>query len=150
MIALIQRVTRAQVDVGGQCAGRIDGGLLALIGIRPDDNAASAARLLERLLNYRVFGDAGQRMNLSLRDTGGGLLLVPQFTLAADTRKGNRPGFSTAAAPEQAEPLFAALLASARAAHPSVAAGVFGADMQVSLTNDGPVTFWLETSSLSD
>lgn len=150
MIALIQRVTQAQVDVDGVCMGRIDGGLLALIGIRPDDDTPSAARLLERLLNYRVFADAQGRMNLSLRDTGGGLLLVPQFTLAADTRKGNRPGFSTAAAPEKAQPMFAALLASAHAAHPVVAAGVFGADMKVSLINDGPVTFWLETNALSD
>lgn len=150
MIALIQRVTRAQVEVNGATVGRIDAGLLALIGIRPDDDASSAGRLLERLLNYRVFEDPQGRMNLSLRDTGGGLLLVPQFTLAADTRKGNRPGFSTAAAPDQAEPLFAGLLAAARSAHPQVAGGVFGAHMQVSLLNDGPVTFWIETSVLSD
>ena len=145
MIALIQRVTRAQVDVAGECIGRIDAGLLALIGVRPEDDAQCAARLLDKLLAYRVFPDDAGRMNRSLAETGGGLLLVPQFTLAADTRSGTRPGFSTAAAPERAAPLFDALVASALARHPTVAAGRFGADMQVSLINDGPVTFWLET-----
>lgn len=150
MIALIQRVSSARVDVDGATVGEIGPGLLALVGVRPDDDATSGARLLERLLTYRVFPDEADRMNRSLIDSGGGLLLVPQFTLAADTRKGNRPGFSTAAAPGQAEPLFAGLLAAARSAHPQVAGGVFGAHMQVSLLNDGPVTFWIETSVLSD
>jgi D-tyrosyl-tRNA(Tyr) deacylase len=149
MIALIQRVTRAQVDVAGQNVAKIDVGLLALIGIRPDDELHNARRLLERLLGYRVFGDAAGRMNLSLRDIGGGLLLVPQFTLAADTRKGMRPGFSTAATPEVAQPLFEALVAAARAAHRDVAAGPFGAHMEVTLVNDGPVTFWLDSAPVS-
>lgn len=150
MIALIQRVSRAQVDVAGECVGRIEGGLLALIGVRPDDDRRSAERLLERLLGYRVFPDSEGRMNHSLTDSGGGLLLVPQFTLAADTRKGTRPGFSTAAAPELAQRLFEGLVAAARHAHPQVATGVFGAAMQVSLINDGPVTFWLESASVSN
>lgn len=145
MIALIQRVTRARVDVAGVCVGEIGPGLLALVAVRPADDPASAARLLERLLGFRVFADAAGRMNRSLADTGGGLLLVPQFTLAADTRKGSRPGFSRAAPPELASRLFAHLCELARAAHPVVASGQFGADMQVSLVNDGPVTFWLET-----
>jgi D-tyrosyl-tRNA(Tyr) deacylase len=145
MIALIQRVTRARVDVAGECVGEIGPGLLALVAVRPADDPASAARLLERLLGYRVFADAAGRMNRSLAETGGGLLLVPQFTLAADTRKGTRPGFSRAAPPEQASRLFAQLCELARTAHPRVATGRFGADMQVSLVNDGPVTFWLET-----
>ena len=147
MIALIQRVTRAQVDVAGECIGRIDAGLLALIGVRPTDDVRSAARLLERLLTYRVFADAAERMNRSLTDISGGLLLVPQFTLAADTRSGTRPDFGTAASPELAQPLLEELVAAARKAHPSVAAGRFGAAMQVALVNDGPVTFWLETVS---
>lgn len=145
MIGLLQRVSRAEVQVGGTVVGAIGGGLLVLIGVRPDDTPVQAERLLERLLSYRVFPDAQDRMNLSLRDSGGGLLLVPQFTLAAETRKGTRPGFSTAAAPDEARRLFEHLLARARAAHTPVAAGVFGANMQVSLVNDGPVTFWLET-----
>jgi D-tyrosyl-tRNA(Tyr) deacylase len=145
MIALIQRVTEASVTVAGERIGEIGPGLLALIGVRPADDEQTAQRLLERLLAYRVFGDAEGRMNLSLTDTGGGLLLVPQFTLAADTRKGNRPGFSTAAPPEQATHLFDHLCALARRAHPKVATGRFGADMKVALVNDGPVTFWLQT-----
>jgi D-tyrosyl-tRNA(Tyr) deacylase len=145
MIALIQRVTRASVEVQGRCVGAIDAGILALIGVQPDDDAASAGRLLARILAYRIFPDAQQRMNRSLAETGGGLLLVPQFTLAAETGKGTRPGFSTAAAPELAQRLFAGLVESATAAHPRVASGEFGADMQVALVNDGPVTFWLET-----
>jgi D-tyrosyl-tRNA(Tyr) deacylase len=146
MIALIQRVSTARVTVDGQVRGEIGAGLLALIGIERGDREAQLTRLLERLLDYRVFADAAGRMNLSLRDTGGGLLLVPQFTLAADTSTGTRPGFSTAASPELATALFAQLLAAARAAHPVVASGEFGAHMQVSLTNDGPVTFWLQAS----
>jgi D-tyrosyl-tRNA(Tyr) deacylase len=144
MIALLQRVCDASVSIGGEQVAAIGPGLLVLVGVRPEDDEASAARLLERLLGYRVFPDAAGRMNLSLADTGGGLLLVPQFTLAADTRKGMRAGFSTAAPPAQAQNLFEGLLALARARHPVVGSGRFGADMQVALVNDGPVTFWLE------
>lgn len=147
MIGLIQRVTRADVRVAGEVVGAIDRGILALIGVRKGDDLASVDRLLERLLAYRIFPDAQGRMNRSLRDLdSGGLLLVPQFTLAADTRKGTRAGFSPAAPPELARTLFEHLLARARASHVPVAAGIFGADMQVSLVNDGPVTFWLETA----
>jgi D-tyrosyl-tRNA(Tyr) deacylase len=145
MIALIQRVARSDVRVDGQTVGGIDRGVLALIGVRRGDDVATADRLLERLLSYRVFPDGQGKMNLSLRDTQGGLLLVPQFTLAADTHKGTRAGFSTAAPPEEAQQLFTYLLERARAAHATVASGIFGAHMQVSLVNDGPVTFWLET-----
>jgi D-aminoacyl-tRNA deacylase len=145
MIGLIQRVSRADVSVDGKVVGEIARGILALVGIRRGDQAEAAERLLERMLSYRIFPDAQHRMNLSLRDISGGLLLVPQFTLAADTQKGTRAGFSTAAAPEEARALFAYLLERARASHGLVAAGLFGADMQVSLVNDGPVTFWLET-----
>ena len=145
MIALIQRVTEASVSVAGERVGAIGPGFLALVGVRPDDDEQTAKRLLERLLAYRVFADAEGRMNRSLSDTGGGLLLVPQFTLAADTRKGNRPGFSTAAEPAQAARLFEHLCVLARAGHPQVATGRFGAHMQVALVNDGPVTFWLQT-----
>jgi D-tyrosyl-tRNA(Tyr) deacylase len=145
MIGLIQRVTRADVRVAGEVVGAIERGILALIGVRRGDESQAADRLLERLLAYRIFPDAQGRMNLSLREIQGGLLLVPQFTLAADTNKGTRAGFSTAASPDEARRLFAYLLERAQAAHIPVAAGVFGADMQVSLVNDGPVTFWLET-----
>ena len=144
MIAVIQRVTQASVEVDGRIVGRIDAGLLALLGVEPSDTASNVTRMLERLLGYRVFQDAANRMNLSLCDTGGGLLLVPQFTLAADTRKGTRPGFSTAAAPEKAETLFDALCREAAAQHANVACGRFGAHMRVSLVNDGPVTFRLD------
>ncbi len=146
MIGLLQRVTEAAVRVDGELVGEIGVGLLVLVGVQRDDGPPQAARLLERLLGYRVFADAAGRMNRSLRDTGGGLLLVPQFTLAADTRKGTRAGFSTAAEPERARELFGHLVGLARAAHPLVATGRFGADMKVSLVNDGPVTFWLETA----
>jgi D-tyrosyl-tRNA(Tyr) deacylase len=145
MIGLIQRVARADVQVEARTVGAIGPGVLALIGVRRGDGPSAADRLLERLLTYRVFPDEQGKMNLSLRDTQGGLLLVPQFTLAADTHKGTRAGFSTAAPPEEARALFAHLVEQAKAAHPSVAAGIFGANMQVSLVNDGPVTFWLET-----
>lgn len=145
MIALIQRVTEASVRVDGEVVGHIGGGLLALIGVERDDGEDNAVRLTERMLGYRVFADDAGRMNRSLLDTGGGLLLVPQFTLAADTRRGTRPGFSTAAPPAQAEALFDGLVAAARARHPAVATGRFGADMRVSLVNEGPVTFWLES-----
>jgi D-tyrosyl-tRNA(Tyr) deacylase len=145
MIALIQRVSEAEVRVGGERVGAIGHGVLALIGVQRGDRAEAGARLLERMLSYRVFPDAAGRMNLALREVGGGLLLVPQFTLAADTDKGTRAGFSTAAAPEEARRLFADLLARAQAAYAPVSAGVFGAYMQVSLVNDGPVTFLLTT-----
>jgi D-tyrosyl-tRNA(Tyr) deacylase len=144
MIALIQRVTHAEVRIGGRTSGAIERGILALIGVARGDDQAAADRLLERVLTYRVFPDDESRMKADLRTIGGGLLLVPQFTLAADTRSGTRAGFSTAAAPDVARQLFDYLLERARAIHPIVAAGEFGADMQVSLTNDGPVTFWLE------
>jgi len=134
------------VAVEERTVGEIGHGILALIGVERGDDAACAERLLERVLTYRIFEDSAGRMNHSLRDIAGGLLLVPQFTLAADTHKGTRPGFSSAAAPAAARALFAQLLASARARHGQVAAGEFGARMQVSLVNDGPVTFWLKTA----
>lgn len=144
MIGLLQRVTAASVRVDGRTVAEIGPGLLVLVGVTPADAAPQAQRLLQRLLAYRVFADEQGRMNRSLRDTGGGLLLVPQFTLAADTRQGNRPGFSTAAPPDRAQALFEDLVARARVEWPQTATGVFGADMQVALVNDGPVTFWLE------
>lgn len=143
MIALIQRVTEARVVVEGEVVGAIGRGLLAFVAVEPGDTEARAERLLERVLGYRVFPDTQGRMNLGLSDVGGGLLLVPQFTLAADTRKGMRPSFSSAAAPQDGRPLFDHLVDQARAAHPEVATGRFGAEMQVALVNDGPVTFWL-------
>ena len=147
MIGLIQRVSHARVVVDEGPVGEIDGGILALIGVQRGDTEDSARRLLEKILAYRVFPDALQRMNLSLADTGGGLLLVPQFTLAADTRKGNRASFTPAAAPGDAQALFLFLVLQARQAHSPVATGVFGADMKVHLVNDGPVTFWLQTQA---
>jgi len=144
MIALIQRVNFAEVTVEGRCVGRIGRGILALIGVQAPDTQACGSRLLERVLGYRVFPDEEGRMNRSLADTGGGLLLVPQFTLAADTRKGARAGFSTAAATDVAQALFERLVAEARRRHTQVATGEFGAHMKVALENDGPVTFWLE------
>ncbi len=144
MIALIQRVSEARVEVDAATAGAIGPGLLALVAVEPADGEAQVTRLLERLLGYRVFADAAGRMNRSLADTGGGLLLVSQFTLAADTRKGMRPGFATAAPPAQAQAWFERLVERARAAHPVVATGRFGAAMRVHLVNDGPVTFWLQ------
>ena len=145
MIGLLQRVTECRVEVNRVTVGEIGPGLLVLVGVHKGDNETKADRLLERLLGYRVFPDEDGRMNRSLRDIGGGLLLVPQFTLAADTRKGTRAGFSAAAPPAEGERLFAYLAGRASTAHHSVATGVFGADMQVSLVNDGPVTFWLES-----
>src|SRR6056297_1691731 len=139
MIGLLQRVTEASVHVDGREVASIGEGLAVLVGVRREDDGRDAARLAERLLGYRVFPDDEGRMNRSLRDTGGGLLLVPQFTLAADTRKGTRPSFGPAAPPADGERLFAHLLERAAAGHDLVAAGRFGADMQVSLTNDGPV-----------
>lgn len=146
MIGLLQRVSTARVAAAGEVIGAIDSGLLVLVGVERGDGEAQAERLLERLLGYRVFADADGKMNLSVRDIGGGLLLVPQFTLPADTRKGMRPSFTPAAPPEKGQLLFDYLAARAAAAHPLVATGRFGADMQVSLTNDGPVTFWLRAA----
>jgi D-aminoacyl-tRNA deacylase len=143
MIGLLQRVGEARVTVDGQIVGEIGTGLLVLVCAERGDSEAGAGRLLERLLGYRVFPDPAGRMNLSLREAGGGLLLVPQFTLAADTRKGTRPSFTPAAAPEVGQRLFDHMLALAQQAHSPVAAGRFGAHMQVSLINDGPVTLWL-------
>ncbi|MBI4290567.1 MAG: D-tyrosyl-tRNA(Tyr) deacylase [Betaproteobacteria bacterium] len=143
MIGLLQRVTRAKVEVEGTLVGEIGPGLCVFVCGEPGDTEASAERLLDRLLGYRVFADQAGKMNLSLGTTGGGLLLVPQFTLAADTGKGMRASFSSALSPEPARGLFDYLLARARERHRAVAAGRFAAYMQVSLTNDGPVTFWL-------
>jgi D-aminoacyl-tRNA deacylase len=145
MIGLLQRVSSAVVAVEGKIVGAIGTGLLVLVGVRPIDDEVSARRLLARLLQYRIFPDDAGKMNLSLTQVKGQLLLVPQFTLAADTAKGLRPGFSTAAPPEKAERLFDSIVQSARELHGSVETGVFGAHMQVSLTNDGPVTIWLES-----
>jgi len=145
MIGLLQRVRHASVAVEAEQVGAIGPGLLVLVGVQQEDTEAKADRLLQRLLGYRVFADAEGRMNLSLTETRGGLLLVPQFTLAADTRKGARPSFSSAAPPDLGQRLFAYLLERARSQHHDVASGRFGADMQVELLNDGPVTFWLET-----
>ena len=144
MIGLLQRVSHAAVEIEGREIARIGPGLLVLVAVERDDTPAEAARLLERLLNYRVFADAEGRMNLSVIDAEGGLLLVPQFTLAADTKKGLRPGFSSAAPPEEGRRLFEALLELAGKRFPGVQAGRFGAHMRVSLVNDGPVTFWIQ------
>lgn len=145
MIALIQRVLRAHVDVDGETVGAIGHGLLAFACVQPGDTPERIARMAERLAAYRVFPDASGRMNQGLKDHGGGLLVVSQFTLAADTRSGLRPSFSTAAPPDEARVGFEALVAACRERLPVVETGRFGADMQVSLVNDGPVTFWLET-----
>jgi D-tyrosyl-tRNA(Tyr) deacylase len=146
VIALLQRVERASVAVAGETVGEIGAGLCVLVCAEPGDSERSAERLLERILAYRVFCDPGGKMNLSLREVGGGLLLVPQFTLAADTAKGNRPSFSSAASPELAQALFEHLCAAGRESHAPLAAGRFGAHMKVSLVNDGPVTLWLRVS----
>ena len=144
MLALIQRVGSASVAVDDVVVGAIGPGLLALVAVEPADGEAQFARMAGRLLGYRVFDDGAGRMNRSLADTGGGLLLVSQFTLAADTRSGMRPGFSTAAPPGEAERGFNRLVELCREAHPGVETGRFGAHMKVRLVNDGPVTFWLE------
>lgn len=145
LIGFLQRVSQADVCVAGQRIAAISAGLLVLVGVERDDSESSAVRLCERLLAYRVFGDEAGRMNRSLNDTGGGLLLVPQFTLAASTRKGNRPGFGRAASPDQASALMDILVAEARERHAGeVQCGRFGAEMQVSLVNQGPVSFWLQ------
>ena len=146
MIGLLQRVSRASVEVGGTCVGAIERGLLVLVGVERDDSEREANRLLERLLGYRVFADPEGKMNLSVREVAGGVLLVPQFTLAAETNKGTRPGFSSAASPAEGRRLFDYFVQQARLVHSPVATGEFGADMQVSLTNDGPVTFWLQVT----
>ena len=146
MLSLIQRVTQASVRVDGQTVGAIGPGLLALVAVEPGDGPAQFQRMAERLLGYRVFADEAGRMNRSLADTGGGLLLVSQFTLAADTRSGLRPGFSTAAPPAEAERMFGELVAACRTLHaPGVEIGRFGSHMTVSLVNDGPVTLLLRT-----
>ena len=144
MKALLQRVSRASVDVAGDCVGQIDSGLLVLLGLDKGDDRERADRMVEKLLAYRLFGDEQGRMNCSVQDINGGVLLVSQFTLSADTRKGLRPGFSSALPPAEAEALYDYTLTRLSARHNAVAAGVFGADMQVSLVNDGPVTFLLE------
>jgi len=144
VIALIQRVSEASVRVGDAPVGRIGRGILALVGVERGDGESAASRLAERVLGYRIFADAEGRMNLSLADIGGGLLVVPQFTLAADTHKGTRAGFSRAAQPAEGERLFECFVALVRARHPRVETGRFGADMKVGLVNDGPVTFWLQ------
>ncbi|MGI3744571.1 D-aminoacyl-tRNA deacylase [Pseudomonas graminis] len=145
MKALLQRVSQARVDVAGETIGAIDQGLMVLIGIEPQDTPASADKMLHKLLNYRVFSDADGKMNLSLTDVNGGLLLVSQFTLAADTKSGMRPSFSKAAPPALGAELFGYLVTKAKTSHATVETGQFGADMQVHLINDGPVTFLLET-----
>ena len=145
MIGLLQRVTHADVHVGGELVGKIDQGLMVLVAVHREDAPKDIARLAERLLGYRVFPDDEGRMNRSVRDIRGGLLLVPQFTLTADTKKGTRASFTKAAAPEKASDYFDRLVAACRRELDTVEAGAFGADMQVSLTNDGPVTFWLDT-----
>ncbi len=145
MIGLLQRVSEARVQVGEDLIAAIGRGLLVLVGVEKSDDEPRVDRLLERLLGYRVFPDSAGRMNLSLQDIGGGLLLVPQFTLAADTKKGTRASFTAAASPVEGERLFAYLVARARRLHLEVQTGRFGADMQVALVNDGPVTFWLQS-----
>ena len=147
MISIIQRVTTAKVTVNNQDIGKIDTGIMALVAVEKEDTQKDVERLLERILNYRIFADSNERMNLSLRDINGGLLLVPQFTLAADTQKGNRPSFTSAAPPEKGRQLFEYLQHLAKSTYPNVQSGQFGADMQVSLINNGPVTFTLRTST---
>ncbi|MYN03608.1 D-tyrosyl-tRNA(Tyr) deacylase [Pseudoduganella sp. DS3] len=146
MIGLLQRVTSAQVVVDGATTGAIDGGLMVLVCAEKGDTEKEADQLLAKLLSYRVFSDDAGKMNKSVTDVAGGLLLVPQFTLAADTNSGTRPSFSPAAAPADGKRLFEYFVAQARSKHPVVGTGVFGADMKVSLTNDGPVTFWLQVN----
>jgi len=144
VIGLLQRVSQARVEVSGAVVGEVSKGLLILLGVERGDSEQQADRLLERLLGYRVFEDESGRMNLSLLDIKGGMLIVPQFTLPADTQKGTRPSFTPAASPEEGERLFNYFVTEAKAKYPDIAVGEFGADMQVSLTNDGPVTFWLQ------
>ena len=147
MIALIQRVAAASVAVGGESVGEIGAGLLALLGVERGDSEAEASRLAERVLGYRVFADDEGRMNRSIVDVGGELLIVPQFTLVADTKSGTRPSFSGGASPADGERLYRVFVDEAKKRHARVATGRFGAHMKVSLVNDGPVTFWLQVSS---
>ncbi|MGZ8227756.1 MAG: D-aminoacyl-tRNA deacylase [Methylococcaceae bacterium] len=147
MLTIIQRVTSASVTVNENIIGRVGVGIMALVGVEKEDTPKEADRLLERILNYRIFADSNDRMNLSLRDINGGLLLIPQFTLAADTRKGNRPSFTSAAPPEQGRQLFEYLQQFAKQTYHIVEFGEFGADMQVALINNGPVTFTLRTGT---
>ena len=144
MIALLQRVTQASVSIDGAITASIDAGLCVLIGVQPNDNEQSAQRLVDKLLGYRVFSDEQGRMNLDVKQANGQVLLVPQFTLAADTSQGRRPGFSTAAKPDMAEALFNEFCKRAGQQINGIQTGTFGADMQVALINDGPITFWLE------
>ena len=146
MIGLLQRVSNAKVEIGADTVGTIGRGLMVLVGVERGDTEREGDRLIERLIGYRVFPDADRKMNLSVADVGGGLLLVPQFTLPADTRKGARPSLSNAAPPEAGKRLFDHVVGRARALHPLVEAGRFGALMQVTLTNDGPVTFTLRVA----
>jgi D-tyrosyl-tRNA(Tyr) deacylase len=148
MLTIIQRVTTAKVTVNQQELGKINTGIVALVAVEKNDSEKEAQRLLERILNYRIFADGNGRMNLSLRDINGGLLLIPQFTLAADTNSGNRPSFTSAATPEKGRHLFEYLQQLAKSAYPHVESGQFGADMQVALVNDGPVTFTLRTTGV--
>ncbi|THB67086.1 MAG: D-tyrosyl-tRNA(Tyr) deacylase [Gammaproteobacteria bacterium] len=145
MIALIQRVTHAEVVVDGTTTGKIEKGILALIGVQKSDSSASAKRLCERICGYRIFPDSEDKMNLSLKDINGGLLLVPQFTLAANTKKGTRASFASAAPPDMGNQLFNEFCDHCRGTMGNIQTGIFGADMKVSLLNDGPVTFWLES-----
>ncbi len=145
MIALLQRVTEANVKIDAQTVGSISTGLLVLVGVEKNDTEQQAKRLTERFLGYRIFSDSNAKMNLSVMDISGDVLLVPQFTLAADTTKGARPSFSSAALPERGESLFNYIVTKTNESCNNVQTGVFGADMQVTLTNDGPVTFWLQT-----
>ena len=144
MIALLQRVRTASVEVNQSIIGQIEHGLLVFIGVQKDDSEDNAKKLIDRVIQYRVFSDTDDKMNLSLKDINGGLLLVPQFTLAADTCKGKRPSFSSAAHPEEGERLFDYAVEYSKSIYSNIQTGQFGADMQVSLINDGPVTFWLE------
>ena len=147
MIALLQRVSQARVEIAGETVGAIDGGLLMLVCAEPEDTPAVASKLVDKVLKLRIFADDQGRMNRSVQDTAGGLLIVSQFTLAADTRGGNRPSFTAAAPPAQGEALYETVLRLARERHPQVACGRFGADMQVHLVNDGPVTIPLHVAA---
>jgi len=144
LITLLQRVTQARVEVGAEIIAEIKSGILVLVGVQADDDESTARHYIERLLNYRVFADPEGKMNLSLKDIDGGLLLVPQFTLAANTRKGRRPSFTSAANPQHGKQIFELMVDSARAVYGQVECGCFGADMQLHLVNDGPVTFILD------
>ncbi len=147
MIGLLQRVSEARVDIAGEVVGQIGPGLLVLLCAEPDDTEAVGGKMLAKILKLRIFGDAAGTMHLRVQDIAGGLLIVSQFTLAADTKSGNRPGFTAAAPPALGEALYDAFVKAARAAHPSVQTGRFGADMQVHLVNDGPVTIQLRITS---